>query len=70
MRDDGNTDLGKSIEKLDLIECNICGYHYQKTKKCPQCSIKEVNQANAISVDNLVVNKNNGSVGLSNIIKN
>jgi rubrerythrin len=40
MRDD-NVDNGKNIEELELVECGICGYHHQKTKKCPQCSIKE-----------------------------
>jgi len=42
MRDD-SVDNGKSIEELELVECDICGYHHQKTKKCPQCSIKEEN---------------------------
>lgn len=40
MGDGNNTDTEKSIEKLDLVECDICGYHYHKTKKCPQCSMR------------------------------
>ncbi len=42
MKDDKvgvNTD--EIIENPEIVECGICGYHYQKTKKCPQCSIKE-----------------------------
>jgi rubrerythrin len=38
--DDDNIDKGKSIEKPELVECDICGYHHDKTKKCPQCSMR------------------------------
>jgi rubrerythrin len=31
----------KTVENHEIVECTICGYHYPKTKKCPQCSIKE-----------------------------
>jgi Zn ribbon nucleic-acid-binding protein len=31
----------ESIYKPEIVECGTCGYHYQKTKKCPQCSMKE-----------------------------
>lgn len=34
-------DKGENIDKLELIECSICGYHYQLSKKCPQCTKKQ-----------------------------
>lgn len=34
-------DKSEAIEKPDLVECRNCGYHYQKNKKCPQCSMKD-----------------------------
>jgi rubrerythrin len=39
--DKAGVDRGENIENPEIVECEICGYHYQKTKKCPQCSIKE-----------------------------
>jgi rubrerythrin len=42
MRDDNaDRDTDENVENPEIVECRICGYHYQKTKKCPQCSIKE-----------------------------
>jgi hypothetical protein len=42
MKDDKEgVNIGENVEKPEIVECRICGYHYQKTKKCPQCSIKE-----------------------------
>ena len=42
MKDDKvRADVGENIENPEIVECRVCGYHYQKTKYCPQCSIKE-----------------------------
>lgn len=42
MRDaNAKGDTDENVENLEIVECRICGYHFQKTKKCPQCSIKE-----------------------------
>lgn len=42
MNDDKEgVNISESVENPEIVECRICGYHYQKTKKCPQCSIKE-----------------------------
>ncbi len=42
MKDDEvRVNTAANIENPEIVECGICGYHYQKTKKCPQCLIKE-----------------------------
>ncbi|MFZ0555730.1 MAG: hypothetical protein WCF07_07830 [Nitrososphaeraceae archaeon] len=43
MKNDDKTGVGTSenVENPEIVECGICGYHYQKNKRCPQCSIKE-----------------------------
>ena len=42
MQDDKlGADSREDIENPEIVECRTCGYHYQKTKYCPQCSIKE-----------------------------
>jgi len=42
MKNDDKTGEGTSenVENPEIVECGICGYHYQKNKRCPQCSIK------------------------------
>lgn len=39
--DKAGVDTAGNVENPEIVECGICGYHYQKTKKCPQCSMKE-----------------------------
>jgi hypothetical protein len=39
-------DTRENIENPEIVECRVCGYHYQKTKCCPQCSIKEGSKQN------------------------
>jgi Zn ribbon nucleic-acid-binding protein len=35
MEDDKVVTTGENVENPEIVECRICGYHYQKTKKCP-----------------------------------
>jgi rubrerythrin len=40
MEDKEKVVVSEKIEEPEIVECAICGYHYQITKKCPQCSMK------------------------------
>jgi len=42
MKDDkAGIDKSENVKNPEIVECGICGYHYQKYKKCPQCSMKK-----------------------------